>query len=287
MKTWSTLTETSDSHTVKHMKYPPILSLAGTATSIIFAATKVLLRQTCVCCNKTHILLQQKYACRDNFCRKKNVCFCGNKTFVTTNICRDKHNFVMTKCLSWQAYFCHYKHMFVMTKHVFCHNKSTLVKTKLLSWQTHVCRNKCLLWQMFCHTKYSFCRNKRHALMWQTHVYCDKHVFVATKIVLVAAPANDTIEATGIYMGTKCIKMAGTWLPLIKLMLLRRSEKETLKPNHLLPLGMMTLKFPWPPPPPPPCPRPLPGPPGPGGPNPPPIPPLGPGSPPPGPPSPP
>ena len=250
------------------------------------------------CCNEIFVmtntcLLQRntsfvvtKVCLSWQFLSQKN-CFCGNETFVTTNICHDKHNFVMTKCLSWQAYLCHNKHMFVMTKHVFCHNKSMLVKTKLLSWQTHVCCNKCLLWQMFCHAKYSFCRNKRHALMWQTHVYCDKHVFVATKFLLVAAPANDTIQATGIWFGNTVHKNGWNKVELIKLMLLRRSEKETLKQNHLLPLGMMTLKFPWPPPPPPPCPRPLPGPPGPGGPNPPPIPPLGPGGPPPGPPSPP
>ena len=35
-------------------------------------------------------------------------------------------------------------------------------------------------------TKHVFCRNK------SMHVFCrDKHTFVATKIILVAAPAND------------------------------------------------------------------------------------------------
>ena len=53
--------------------------------------------------------------------------------------------------------FCHDK-MFVATKHVFCSDKSMLVATKRLSQQTYFCRNK---------------------------------TFVTTKIILVAAPAND------------------------------------------------------------------------------------------------
>ena len=40
------------------------LSLAGAATSII-VATKVLVRQTRVCRDKTRLLSRQKYACRD------------------------------------------------------------------------------------------------------------------------------------------------------------------------------------------------------------------------------
>ena len=51
--------------------------------------------------------------------------------------------------------------MFVTTKHVFCHDKSMPVETKLL-------------------------------LPGQTRVCCDK-TFVATKMILVAAPANDNI----------------------------------------------------------------------------------------------
>ena len=67
------------------------LSLVGAATSIIFVATEVLSRQT-------HLLLQQKYACRD-------------KTFVMTKLCLcDK--------------FCCDKHTFVTTKDLFCRNKN-------------------------------------------------------------------------------------------------------------------------------------------------------------------
>ena len=76
--------------------------------------------------------------------------FCRDKTSVTTNICRDKHNFVAEKVLSRQACFCRDKHAFVAI-------------------------NTCLLRQISVATQDAFCR--------------DKHVFVATKMILAAAPA--------------------------------------------------------------------------------------------------
>ena len=55
-----------------------------------------------------------KYVCRDISClslqnasfvptkvsMSRQTCFCRDKTFIVTNICRDKHNFVATKLLS-------------------------------------------------------------------------------------------------------------------------------------------------------------------------------------------
>ena len=88
-----------------------VLSLVGAATSIIFVVTN-----TC-CHDKTRLLLQQKYACRD-------------KAFVMTKLCLSQQIFVQyifvetNLILSWQAYFCCDKHMFVMTKHVFCRNEN-------------------------------------------------------------------------------------------------------------------------------------------------------------------
>ena len=72
--------------------------------------------------------------------------------------------------------------MFVATKHVFYHDKSMLVAANVLSRQTRVCCEK-----SFVGTKI-FSRDKH------------KHTFVATntilknttKMMLVAAPANDT-----------------------------------------------------------------------------------------------
>ena len=98
-----------------------------------FVRTKLLSRQAYFCRDKhvlvvtKHILSWQKYAFAS---------FCHDKSFVTTNICSNKHNFVTTKLLSRQAHFCRDKHVFVATKHIFCHNKSMLVTTKLVTTNT-------------------------------------------------------------------------------------------------------------------------------------------------------
>ena len=62
-----------------------------------------------------------------------NVCLarqklCRNKIVATKYFCCNKHVFVATNVLSWQAYF-------VTTKDMFCHDTC-------LSWQTRVCRDK-------------------------------------------------------------------------------------------------------------------------------------------------
>ena len=106
------------------------LSLAGSATSIIFVATKVLSQQswqTCVYRDKTRLLSWQKYACHD-----KHI-------FVMTNICCNKHNFAVTKHV-----FCRDESMLVATKRLqkMCFIATNMcVTTKLLSWQ------KWYLWQ--------------------------------------------------------------------------------------------------------------------------------------------
>ena len=108
-------------------------------------------------------------------------------------------------------------HTFVVTKHVFCHDK-TFVVTKL-----------CLSRQNFCHDKNTlsrqtyFCRDKRHVLSltntclsWQTCVCRDK-TFVATKIILVAAPANNIQRVTFTHIQTwkpACFERGKFWLLL-------------------------------------------------------------------------
>ena len=91
-----------------HWREMPQVSLAGNATSIIGGK-----------CHKYHFFGSTKYFCRDNifpesihvfFFREKSM-FLATKVlsqerFVATNICGDKHNFVLTKVLSRQAYFC-------------------------------------------------------------------------------------------------------------------------------------------------------------------------------------
>ena len=112
--------------------------------------------------------------------------FCGNKSSVMTNV------LVMTNMfLSWQNM------SFVMTK--VCSLQQNL------SWQIFVMINMCL-WQKFCHHKHTFvmtkdmfCHDK--ILFVATNICCDKKFvttkilsyFVATKIILLTAPANDKL----------------------------------------------------------------------------------------------
>ena len=131
------------------------LSLAGAATSIkyVFVATK-------------HV-----------FCRDKNM-FAPTKrlspqNYVATDICRDKF-------LWQQAYFSRTK------KDAFCRYKQVFVATKVKLVATkHLWRKL-----VFVETKDVLCRDK-HELSPQTRV-CGDTTLVATKMILVAAPANDT-----------------------------------------------------------------------------------------------
>ena len=113
--------------------------------------------------------------------------------FSQQKFCRDKSMLAMTKLLSQKIYVCHNK-MFVATTY-FCHDKRCV-----LLWQTCVCRDKnklvvtklFLLRQVLLRQAY-FCCDKRCVLSRQTRVCCDK-AFVVTKMILVAAPANDNIQ---------------------------------------------------------------------------------------------
>ena len=77
------------------------------------------------------LLLQQTHICRD-------------KIFF-----RDKYVFVVTKVLSWQAYFSRDKRRVLSGQIQVCRDKSKLVEAKLLSRQNYVCRDK----NMFVATK--------------------------------------------------------------------------------------------------------------------------------------
>ena len=130
----------------------------------------------------TKVLLWQNYVCHDktfvttNICCNKHVCH--NKGFVLTSILllQQKMCFVMTNiCLSWQKYFG--TKLFVMTN--ICHDKSFVAKKKLVT------TNIFFSWQNFCH-------DKRHVLLQQTPVCRDK-TFDMTKLLIlqVAAPTSD------------------------------------------------------------------------------------------------
>ena len=118
-------------------------------------------------------LSRQTCACHDEarlWLRQKYACPCCDKTFVVTKyFCR-----VMTKLLLQQIFVAT---NIVLWQHTFCCNKHTFVVTKM-----HVCRDNAT--SIF--------------LSWQ------KTCFVTTKIILVAAPANDN---TIMHTFLKMIKM--------------------------------------------------------------------------------
>ena len=134
------------------------------------------------------------------------------------HVCHDKHMFVATHVCLLRQNFCHDKHIFVVKScsNKTCHDKLTFVATKTcLSWQNTaiVMTNTCLSRQIFVATKVLlrqkyfatkvlsqqayFCCTKD--VFWHNKcACCEKHMFVvtkpfvATKIILVAAPASDT-----------------------------------------------------------------------------------------------
>ena len=149
------------------------LSMAGTATSIIFVATNTPFVATKVCLS------------RQNFCRNNQVfvateCFCRDKTFVPINISSDKHVFLAIKVWSRQTYFCRNKHVcFFARKHVFCRETNMLVETELLLQQTHICRDKTFVTTKVWSRQNYVCRNQTFVatsilLSQQTRVCCEK-----------------------------------------------------------------------------------------------------------------
>ena len=132
----------------------------GAATSIIFVVTKV--------CRDKHVFVATKHT----FCHDKHVfvttsllsqqkCACYDKIFVVTNIfltniCCDEHNFV--------------KHVFVVT-HI-SHDNTLL-------GQKYVCHDK-----RFVMASILLSRQKTCFVMTNT--------FVATKMILVTAPATNS-----------------------------------------------------------------------------------------------
>ena len=58
---------------------------------------------------------------------------------------------------------------------------------------THLGLDLCCIIDESCQ-KYHFCRDYKHIFVASKHDFCrDKIMFVATKIILVAAPANDSV----------------------------------------------------------------------------------------------
>ena len=96
--------------------------------------------------------------------RDKHVCLLRQNVFHDRHdICRDKDNFVATKTrlLLRQKYACRDKQSFLSASILLSRQQTCFVATNTLLRQTRVCRNK---------------------------------TFVATKMILAAAPVNDTAE---------------------------------------------------------------------------------------------
>ena len=114
--------------------------------------------------------------------------------------------FVSTKvCLSRQTYFCRDK-TFVATN-IYCDKRNFAYKTSLLmSRQTRVA-TKVLSRQAY------FCRDKRRFFATNTCLSRQTKIFVSTKMIFVAAPANDSWSASG----RQRISYLVLWMPLAKL----------------------------------------------------------------------
>ena len=86
-----------------HWRELPQVSFLSRQTRVSRVTTRLVATTVCFCRDKI-MFVATKYFCRD-------------KSFVTTNICRDKHNFVSTSILlSRQTRICRDKHVFVATK---------------------------------------------------------------------------------------------------------------------------------------------------------------------------
>ena len=127
-------------------------------------------------------------------CHKYNFC-CDKHLFVATNMCLSHQNtfFFVTNVVLQQKFcrnkhilsgqnFCHYKYLARQME--FCHSKSFVTTSLLLSRQTCVCCDKSLSQQ-----KYFVATSI--LLLRQTCVCHDK-TFVTTKMILMAAPTNDS-----------------------------------------------------------------------------------------------
>ena len=111
------------------------------------------------------------------------------------NFCCNKHVFVMTN-----TYLSQENISFVMTKTCFC-NKSFVMTKLCLLQQTCVCHDKTFVATNICHNKHNFVATRcvlsqQMCVCHDKHVFCGDKTFVATKMMLVAAPANDTVSMT-------------------------------------------------------------------------------------------
>ena len=167
----------------------------------IFVMTNTSLSWQTHLCHDKHMFVAKTHVCCD-----KNACHAKHT----------KHVFVMTKLLSQQIIVAT---NIILLGQKFCCDKDTFVMTNVyLSWQNIFCCDRSMLVATkLCVTANICCdKNILQYLLWQkyfaaTNICCDKHnfvttsillslqktCFVATKIILVAAPTNDSLFPVG------------------------------------------------------------------------------------------
>ena len=103
-----------------------------------------------------------------SFLSRQNTSKRRDRTFVATNIYRNKHNFIATKVMSREAYFCRDKHVFLATK--LSYQASTLLseKTRLFFLLLFFVAAKFLSRQAY------FCGDKRSVLS-RKNFCCDRN----------------------------------------------------------------------------------------------------------------
>ena len=121
--------------------------------------------------------------------------FCRDKCSVATNACLSRQTI-----LSRQAYFYRDKHVFVTTIHVFCRDKSMLVANRTFV-ATFVAT------EIFCHDKHNFVATKTFVTA-SIFLSRQKTCFVATKMILVAAPANDSVRRVIVFFRRSVVRQA-------------------------------------------------------------------------------
>ena len=120
------------------------VSLAGAAQ------VSFLSRQKKNCGDKTRLLSRQKYACRDKIMFVA-INICREKTFVATNIYRNKHNFVATSILLSRQKLCFVfvakksrdKHIICQEKHIFVALNICLLRQNFWRDKNDTCGTSC------------------------------------------------------------------------------------------------------------------------------------------------
>ena len=131
-----------------------------------------------------------------------------------TKLCLSRQTiFVATNIILLQQCFCHDKHTFVTTKVCLfvMTNKHTFVATN--TWQTEFCCNKSFVATSILLSQRKTCFIRTNTRLSRQTCICHDKTFVSTKIILVAAPANDSKRARSntypIQIGSEALAESG------------------------------------------------------------------------------